>query len=315
MRPSDKIYVAGHTGLVGSAVVRALAREGYDNLVVRTRHQLDLRDGPAVERFFASEAPQYVFLAAARVGGIHANVQQPADFIRDNLLIQCNVIDAAHRHGAAKLLFLGSSCIYPGNSPRPVAEEFLLTGPPEATNAPYAVAKVAGVTMCDSYNRQFGTNFIAAMPADLAGPNDNFDLESAHVLPALIRRFHEAVQQGTETVELWGTGTPRREFLYVDDLADALILLMHRFDAAPGRCHVNVGSGVDLSVAELADRVAQTAGYEGSITWNHDMPDGFRHKLLDVTRVRELGWREKHSIDDTIRKTYQWFVANASPAT
>lgn len=314
MKTDDKIYVAGHTGLVGSAIARALAKEGFANVVVRTRAELDLTDGHAVQRFFASETPRYVFLAAARVGGIRANVLRPAEFIRDNLLIQCNVIDAAHRVSASKLLFLGSSCIYPARSPRPIPEEALLTAPPETTNAPYALAKIAGLAMCDSYNCQFGTNFIAAMPADLAGPNDNFDLETAHVLPAFIRRFHEAAQQGAETVELWGTGKPRREFLYVDDLADALLLLMQKFDAEPGRCHVNVGSGIDLPVAELAARVARVAGYEGRITWNHAMPDGFRHKLLDVTRVRELGWREKHSIDDTIRKTYQWFVANVAPA-
>jgi len=307
MKTGSCIYVAGHTGLVGSAIMRRLKRLGFTNLVVRDLAELDLTCAGDTDAFFAEARPEYVILAAAKVGGIHANNTHPADFIRINLQIETNVIDAAFRHGVKKLLFLGSSCIYPKHAPQPMREEHLLTGLLEPTNDAYAIAKIAGIIMCKSYNRQHGTNFIAAMPTNLYGPGDNFDLESSHVLPAMIRKFHEAKVGGGE-VTLWGTGTPRREFLYVDDLADALVYLMENFDASPEKVFVNIGVGEDVSIAELAALVGKVVGYEGEVVWNTEMPDGTPRKLLDVGRLHELGWKASTGLEDGIRKSYEWFV-------
>ncbi|MFH2008135.1 MAG: GDP-L-fucose synthase [bacterium] len=309
MQLDSRIYIAGHTGLVGSAIVRRLQAGGFTRLITREYEELDLTDAQATAGFFSEVRPEYVFLAAAKVGGIHANDTFPADFIRINLQIETNVIDAAHRYGATKLLFLGSSCIYPKHAPQPMREEHLLTGPLEPTNDAYAIAKIAGILMCQSYNRQHGTNFIAAMPTNLYGPGDNFDLETSHVLPAMVRKFHEARLSG-QAVTLWGTGRPRREFLFVDDLADGLLYLMHHFDAAPGEVFCNVGVGRDVSVAELAAQVAAVVGFDGEILWNSDMPDGTPRKLLDVGKLSRLGWRASTALEDGIRQTYAWFLAN-----
>jgi GDP-L-fucose synthase len=308
MDKDTKIYVAGNRGLVGSAIQRRLERGGFTNLVTSDIGDFDLTDPRATDEFFARERPARVFLAAAKVGGIKANDSFPADFIRVNLQIQTNVIDAAQRHGVEKLLFLGSSCIYPKHAPQPMKEEHLLTGTLEPTNDAYAIAKISGIVMCKSYNRQHGTNFIAAMPTNLYGPGDNFDLETSHVLPAMIRKFHEAKVAGRPTVELWGTGSPRREFLYVDDLADALVFLMERFDATAERTFLNVGVGEDVTIAELAELVRRTVGYEGRIEWNTAMPDGTPRKLLDVSGLTELGWRAAHSLEDGVRETYEWYL-------
>ncbi|MDR2050165.1 MAG: GDP-L-fucose synthase [Deltaproteobacteria bacterium] len=302
-----KIYVAGHRGLVGSAVCRALRAMGAVNVVVRSRAELDLRDQAAVRAFFAGEKPAYVFLAAARVGGIHANSVYPADFIRDNLLIQTGVIDAAYRNGCEKLLFLGSSCIYPKLCPQPIKEEYLLTGPLEPTNDAYALAKIAGIKMCQAYRAQYGFDAVSAMPTNLYGPGDNFHPEESHVLPALIRRFHEAGEAGSPEVTIWGTGTPRREFLYVDDLAEALILLMRRYS---GPEQVNVGCGSDVSIRELAGMVAGVVGYKGRILTDANRPDGTPQKLLDVSRIRELGWRAATGLEEGLRRTYAWYREN-----
>jgi GDP-L-fucose synthase len=310
MKPTSKIYVAGNRGLVGSAIERRLRAGGCTNLVTSDLGDFDLTDPRATDAFFAREKPEYVFLAAAKVGGIKANDAFPADFIRVNLQIQTNVIDAAHRHGVAKLLFLGSSCIYPKHAPQPMQEAHLLTGPLEPTNDAYALAKIAGIVMCQSYNRQHGTRFIAAMPTNLYGPGDNFDLESSHVLPAMIRKFHEAKAAGRPEVELWGTGAPRREFLYVDDLADALVFLMHRFEPTRERTFLNVGVGTDVAIAELAALVQRTVGYAGAIRWNTAMPDGTPRKLLDVGGLDALGWRAATPLAEGLAKTYAWFLAN-----
>lgn len=299
----DRIYVAGHGGLVGSALCRALARGGT-NPLTRSRADLDLRDAAAVEAFFATERPIQVYLAAARVGGIRANSLRPADFIRDNLQIQSNVIDAAWRHGVRKLCFLGSSCIYPKHAPQPMPEECLLTGPLEPTNEWYAIAKIAGLKMCQAYRRQYGFDAICLMPTNLYGPGDNFSLEDSHVLPALIRRFDDARTAGTEEVVLWGSGTPRREFLHADDLADAALHLMGHYAGEPP---VNVGTGEDLSIAELARLVARVVGYRGRISFDAERPDGPPRKLLDVRRVHALGWRHRISLADGIRDTYAWY--------
>jgi GDP-L-fucose synthase len=300
----ERVFVAGHTGLVGSAVVRRLHSLGYDNVVGRDISQLDLTDSGATTAFFEEFKPSYVVLAAAKVGGIHANDTYPADFIRINLQIQTNVIDGAHRSGVKKLLFLGSSCIYPKHAPQPMKEEHLLTGTLEPTNDAYAIAKIAGILMTQAYNRQHGTNFIAAMPTNLYGPGDNFDLRSSHVLPAMVRKFVEAKEEGKEEVELWGTGSPRREFLFVDDLADALVFLLENFDATKERDNfVNVGVGEDISIKALAELVQEVVGYEGKAVWNSSMPDGTPRKLLDVTRLKALGWQATTSLHEGIEKT------------
>ena len=303
MNKDARIYVAGHRGLVGAGVVRALERSGHTRIMARTHADLDLRNQAATEDFFAKERPQFVFMAAARVGGIRANSQYPADFIRDNLQIQTNVIDAAWRNGVEKLLFLGSSCIYPKLAPQPIREEYLLTGPLEPTNDAYAIAKIAGIRMAQAYRQQYGFAAISLMPTNLYGPGDNFDAENSHVLPALIRRFQEAKEQGAPEVTLWGTGTPRREFLHVDDLAEAALLLMEVYDSPE---IVNVGAGEDLSIRELAELVKKVAGYEGGIAFDPSKPDGTPRKLLDSSRIRGLGWRPKIALEEGIRKTYAW---------
>lgn len=306
-----KIYVAGHRGLVGSAILRRLQEEGYVNLVIRTRWELDLTDQQGVYRFFEEERPEYVFLAAAKVGGILANATYPADFIRENLLIQTHVIDAAYRYGVKKLLFLGSSCIYPKFAPQPMREEHLLTGPLEPTNEAYAVAKIAGIKTIQAYRRQHGFNGICLMPTNLYGPGDNFDLETSHVIPALIRKFHEAKVSGKGEVVVWGTGTPRREFLYVDDLADAALFLMLHYDEEE---IINVGVGEDISIRELAELVAQVVGFSGRIVFDPSKPDGTPRKLLAVSRLFSLGWRPKVSLEEGLRRTYLWFLEHVGEA-
>ncbi|ALS29717.1 GDP-L-fucose synthase [Paenibacillus sp. 32O-W] len=307
MEKHSCIYVAGHRGLVGSAITRALRRNGYEKIVTRTRSELDLRDRTAVDQFFAERKIDYVFLAAAKVGGIVANNESPADFIRDNLLIQTNVIDAAYRAGVKKLLFLGSTCIYPKYAPQPLKEQYLLTGELEPTNEPYAVAKIAGIVMCQSYNRQYGTRFIAAMPTNMYGPNDNFDLKTSHVLPALIRKFHEAKTNGHPYVEVWGTGSPRREFLHADDLADACLFLMKHYEENE---IVNIGVGQDISIRELAELIRSIVGYDGRIVYNPSAPDGTPRKLVDVTKIRSMGWSARISLQDGIRSVYEAFREN-----
>jgi GDP-L-fucose synthase len=304
MDTSARIYVAGHRGMVGSAIVRLLLREGYHNLLLRTRHELDLRDSRRVTEFFEHTRPEYVFFAAAKVGGILANSSYPADFIYDNLAIQTNVIHAAYLAGAKKLLFLGSSCIYPRECPQPIKEEYLLTGPLEPTNEWYAVAKIAGIKMCQAYRKQYGCDFISAMPTNLYGPGDNFDLETSHVLPALIRKFHEAKVTG-KPPRLWGSGTPRREFLHVDDCAEACVLLMDRYSDLQ---FVNVGAGQDIALADLAVLVADIVGYHGDVEWDRSKPDGMPRKLLDCSRVNEMGWRPRVALGDGLRTTYKAFI-------
>jgi GDP-L-fucose synthase len=305
MNSSSKIYVAGHRGLVGSAIIRRLRAQGYTNLVMRTRAALDLQDRAAVDRFFSTERPEYVFLAAAKVGGILANNTYPADFLRDNLEIQNNIIDAAHRQGVTKLQFLGSSCIYPKLAPQPIKEEYLLTGSLEPTNEWYAIAKIAGIKMCQAYRKQYGFNAISLMPTNLYGPGDNFDLENSHVLPALIRKFHEAKNAGRGEVVIWGTGSPRREFLHVDDLASAAVHLMLNYNEPE---IVNVGTGDDITIAELARLVQKTVGFTGSLVFDTAKPDGTPRKLLDVSRLTGLGWKAAISLEHGITATYEWFV-------
>lgn len=314
MHLQDKIYLAGHRGLVGSALKRRLEALGYRNLLTRTHAELDLTRQDRVEAFFAAEKPDYVFLAAAKVGGIHANNTYPAEFIRDNLSIQTNVIHAAYLNGVQRLLFLGSSCIYPRDCPQPIKEEYLLTGPLEATNRPYALAKIAGVEMCWSYNRQYDTKWLAAMPTNLYGPGDNYDLNNSHVLPALIRKMHEAKLSGATEVVLWGSGKPKREFLYVDDLANALVFLAalddERYDAlvAPSQCPlINIGTGADLAISELAEIVADAVGYKGRFVQDTSMPDGTMRKVMDVSKIHGLGWKAKTSLKQGIALTYQIF--------
>ncbi|QXE90702.1 GDP-L-fucose synthase [Geomonas subterranea] len=307
MENNARIFVAGHRGLVGSALVRELEREGYGNLVLRKSSELDLRDQAATRAFFEAERPEYVFLAAAKVGGIVANDSFPAEFIYDNLMIQNNVLHSSYLAGVKKLLLLGSTCIYPKLAPQPIKEEALLTGPLEPTNEPYAIAKIAGIKMCQSYNRQYGTRFICAMPTNLYGPNDNFDLTTSHVLPALIRRFHEAKGAGAESVTIWGTGTPYREFVHVDDVAGASLFLMRHYE---GWDPVNVGSGQELSIADLAQTIAAVVGFSGEIRFDTSKPDGTPRKLSDVSRIHELGWRHKIELDQGLRDTYAWYLAN-----
>ncbi len=309
MNKHDPIYVAGHQGLVGSAILRRLQAGGFPNLITRPYPDLDLTQAAAVDEFFHQTRPQYVFVAAARVGGILANNQYPADFIRENLLIQTHVIDAAWRHGVRKLLFLGSSCIYPRLAPQPMKEEHLLTGPLEPTNSAYAVAKIAGLEMCAAYRRQHGFNAIALMPTNLYGPGDNFDLQHSHVLPALLRKLHEAKVAGADHVTIWGTGRPRREFLYVDDLADAAVFLMEHYDDPQ---IINVGVGEDISIAELAELIRDVVGFRGELRYDPSKPDGMPRKLLDVSRLTALGWRARTSLRAGIQATYEWFVRNAS---
>ena len=309
MKKNSRIYVAGHRGLVGSAIVRRLRSLGYTNIITRTRQQLDLLNEAKVGRFFEKEKPEYVFLAAAKVGGILANKLKKADFILENLQVQNNIISHSHKNGVKKLLFLGSSCIYPRLSPQPIREDYLLTGPLEETNDAYAVAKIAGITLCKSFNEQYGTNYISVMPTNLYGINDNFDLESSHVLPALIRKFHEAKLGKAKKVELWGTGSPRREFLYVDDLADAVVFLMNTYD---GSEIVNIGTGEDLSIRELAEMVQEVVGFTGKISWDTQKPDGTPRKLLDVSRLHGLGWKHSTPLREGVEKTYAWFLENIS---
>jgi GDP-L-fucose synthase len=303
----SKVFVAGHRGLVGAAIVRRLAAAGYSNLVTKSHAELDLTNQLAVENFFTNEHPDYVFLAAAKVGGIMANRTYPADFIRINLAIQSNVIDAAYRHGVKKLLFLGSSCIYPKDAPQPINEEHLLTGPLETTNEWYAIAKIAGLKMCQAYRNQYGFKAIAVMPTNLYGPGDNFDLETSHVLPALVRKFHEAKVSGASQVAIWGTGRPRREFLHVDDLADACLFLMQNYDSGQ---ILNVGVGRDIRIRELANLIAKTVGYDGEIVFDATKPDGTPMKLLDTTRLSELGWGAAITLPAGIQGTYQWYLEN-----
>ncbi|MDZ7611963.1 MAG: GDP-L-fucose synthase [Candidatus Moranbacteria bacterium] len=308
MNSSSKIYLPGHTGLVGSAIKRNLENHGYKNLLCKTKEELDLMDEKAVEEFFRKEKPEYVFLAAAKVGGIKANNDFPADFIYQNLKIQNNIIHNAYKHGVKKLLFLGSSCIYPRECPQPIKEEYLMTGPLEQTNEPYAIAKIAGIKMCQAYNRQHGTKFISVMPTNLYGPNDNFDLETSHVLPALIRRFHEAKENNQKEVTIWGTGKPKREFLYVDDLADACIFLMNNYQDSQ---IVNIGTGEDLSIKELAETIKQIVGFQGKVVHDTSKPDGTPRKLLDVSKLHNLGWQHKTGLEEGIRRTYEWYRNNS----
>ena len=307
MNIDSKIYIAGHRGLVGSAIVRNLQDRGYTNIICRTHKELDLTNQEAVRSFFEEEKPEYVFLAAAKVGGIHANNTYPADFIYDNLMIQNNVIKAAHDFEVKKLLFLGSTCIYPKMAPQPIKEEYLLTGSLEETNEAYAVAKIAGLEMCKFFKRQYGDNFISCMPTNLYGPNDNFDLKNSHVLPALIRKFHEAKVNNSEVVEVWGSGTPLREFLYVDDMADACVFLMENYD---GEQHVNIGTGEEVSIRKLAETVKEVVGFEGELVFNTDMPDGTPRKLTTVDKLHGLGWKHKVSLNEGIKLAYNWFLEN-----
>ncbi|TVP68344.1 MAG: GDP-L-fucose synthase [Leptolyngbya sp. LCM1.Bin17] len=307
MDTQSKIYVAGSRGLVGSALVRALSRQGYGNLVLPSSQDLDLRNQAAVDEFFAQEKPDYVFLAAAKVGGIQANNTYRAEFLYDNLMIEANIIHSAYRHGVTKLLFLGSSCIYPKLCPQPMQEDYLLTGSLEPTNEPYAIAKIAGLKLCENYCRQYGVSFISAMPTNLYGINDNFNLANSHVLPALMRKFHAAKVNDDPTVTVWGTGTPLREFLYVDDLADALVFLMNTYNQVE---FVNVGTGQEVSIKELALTIKAVVGYEGELVFDTTKPDGTPRKLLDVSRLTAAGWQAKTSLKQGIEQTYSWFVQN-----
>ena len=309
MQKRDRIFVAGHRGLVGSAVVRALRAQGFDNLLLRTRQELDLTDQAAVYRFFDSKRPDYVFLVAGKVGGILANSSYPADFIRDNMMIQSNIIDAAWRCRARKLLDLGSSCIYPKLAPQPMTEDCLLSGALEPTNEWYAVAKIAGLKMCQAYRRQHGFDAISLMPTNLYGPGDNFDLDSSHVLPAMIRKFDDARRRGDDHVILWGTGTPRREFLHVDDLAGACLYVMEHYE---GEAFLNVGVGEDVSIRELAELVRRVVGFDGRIDWDSSKPDGTPRKLLDVSKLHALGWRARIPFEEGVRSTYAWYRANVA---
>lgn len=306
MNRDSKIYVAGHRGLVGSAIVRNLEERGYTNIICRTHKELDLTRQADVEKFFEEEKPEYVFLAAAKVGGIHANNTRPAEFIYENLMIESNIIHSAYKYGAKKLLFLGSSCIYPKFANQPIKEEYLLTGELEPTNEAYAIAKITGIELCKFYRRQYGCDFISAMPTNLYGINDNFDLETSHVLPALIRKFHEAKINNQEEVVMWGTGKPLREFMYVDDLADALVHLMLNYS---DEIHVNMGTGKDLSIGELAQIVKEVVGYEGKIVNDLSKPDGTPRKLLDVSRLEETGWKYKTELREGIEKVYKWYYS------
>ncbi len=307
MTPSARVYLPGHRGLVGSAILRCLELAGYTNILTATSRELDLRQQQATDQFFRDHRPDFVILAAAKVGGIYANNTYRADFIRDNLQIQGNVIDTAYRYGVQRLLFLGSSCIYPRDCPQPIVEECLLSGKLETTNEPYAIAKIAGLKMCEAYNAQYGTHYLSVMPTNIFGPGDNFDLQTSHVLPAMIRRFHEAKQSGAASLTIWGTGTPRREFLFVDDLADALVFLLEETDETRV---LNIGVGKDISIADLAQVVADVIGYTGAILQDPTKPDGTPRKLLDIARLTSLGWRPTMALRDGIESTYRWYVDN-----
>ena len=306
MEKQAKIYVAGHRGLVGSAIVRSLEKQGYANIIKRTHDELDLTKQEAVERFFREEAPEYVFLAAAKVGGIQANATAPAQFFYVNEMIQCNVIHNAYMNGAKKLLFLGSSCIYPKNAPQPMPESALLSGYLEPTNEAYAIAKISGIKMCQYYRKQYGANFISCMPTNLYGPNDNFDLGSSHVLPAMIRKFHEAKMNGSEYVELWGTGRPLREFTYVDDMADACVFLMNNYEEPE---HINIGTGSEISITELAELIKEIVGYEGDVIFDKSKPDGVMRKLCDNEKLTKSGWEPRYSLREGIEETYRWYLS------
>ena len=308
---TDKIYVAGHRGLVGSAIVRSLQAKGYTNIIGRTHKELDLTNQSAVQQFFEEEKPDVVVLAAAKVGGINANNTYPAEFAYENLQIQCNVIKCCHDYKVKKLLFLGSTCIYPKMAEQPIVEDALLTGALEPTNEAYAIAKIAGLEMCKFFKRQYGDNFISCMPTNLYGPNDNYDLNGSHVMPAMIRKFHDAKVNSTDTVELWGTGTPLREFLYVDDMADACVFLLEEYD---GEQHVNIGTGKEISIKELAETVKKVVGYEGDIVWNTDMPDGTPRKLTNVDKLHGLGFAHKVELEEGIELSYKWFCENVENA-
>jgi len=311
MERNAKIYVAGHTGLVGSALVRTLVKEGHGNLITRDQGELDLREKDEVELFFKGEEPEYVFVAAARVGGIWANSTYPANFILDNLRIASNVIHAAYLYKVKKLLYLGSSCIYPREAPQPIKEEYFMTGALEPTNAAYATAKIAGITMCQAYNRQYRTNFISAMPTNLYGPNDNYDLQNSHVLPALIRKFVDAKINKKPTVTVWGSGKPRREFMYVDDLARACIFLMHNYD---GSEIINIGTGEDISIADLASLIKRVVGFKGEIVYDSSKPDGMMRKWLDVTKIHKLGFKHKIGLEEGVGKACKWYINNYEEA-
>jgi GDP-L-fucose synthase len=314
MDSKGKIYVAGHRGLVGSAITRRLQSGGYSNLLLRTHADLDLLDQRAVDEFFARERPEYVFLAAAKVGGIHANNTYRADFIYQNLMIEANIIQASCRHGVKKLMFLGSSCIYPKHAPQPMKEEHLLTGLLEPTNEPYAIAKIAGIKMCDAYNLQYGTNFMSAMPTNLYGPGDNYDLMNSHVLPALIRKMHEAKIQGSREVTVWGSGTPRREFLYSDDLADASVFLMERYNASDIGEFVNIGVGEEVTIRQAAELIADVVGFRGELEFDRSKPDGSPRKLLDVSRLQALGWKARTGFREGIAMAYADYLQNVAKA-
>jgi GDP-L-fucose synthase len=309
MKPNDKIYIAGHNGMVGSAIHRKLEEQGYNNIITRNSSELDLRNQQAVAEFFAKEKPDYVFLAAAKVGGILANNTYRAEFIYDNIMIESNIIHQAYQNDVKKLLFLGSSCIYPKHAPQPMNEDHLLSGYLEPTNEPYAIAKIAGIKLCENYMDQYGCNFISAMPTNLYGPNDNYDLQNSHVLPALIRKFHEAKEAGKQEVEIWGTGKPMREFLHVDDMAEACLFLMQNYN---GKQFVNIGTGKDITIRELAETIMETVGYQGKLTFNTDKPDGTPRKLLDVSKINNLGWHHKIDLKEGIEKTYQDFMENVA---
>lgn len=311
MEKNDKIYVAGHRGLVGSAIVRSLERQGYTNVIGRTHSELDLLDQLAVRNFFEAERPDVVILAAAKVGGINANNTAPADFAYENLQIQCNVIKCAHDYKVKKLLFLGSTCIYPKMAPQPIPEDALLTGPLEQTNEAYALAKISGMQMCKYFKRQYGDNFISCMPTNLYGPHDNYELNGSHVMPAMIRKFHEAKVNNAPSVELWGTGSPLREFLYVDDMDDACVFLLENYE---GEQHVNIGTGKEVTIKQLAETVKKTVGYEGEIVWNKDMPDGTPRKLTDVSKLHEMGFCHKVDLEEGVELAYNWFKENVASA-
>ncbi len=311
MEKTDKIYVAGHRGLVGSAIVRSLKRNGYDNIIGRTHKELDLKEQAAVRAFFEEEKPDIVVLAAAKVGGINANNTAPADFAYENMQIQCNVIKCCHDYKVKKLLFLGSTCIYPKMAPQPIPEDALLTGPLEPTNEAYAIAKISGLEMCRFFKKQYGDNFISCMPTNLYGPYDNYELQGSHVLPAMIRKFHEAKKNGAATVELWGTGSPLREFLYVDDMADACVFLLENYD---GEEHVNIGTGKEVTIKELAMTVKRIVGYEGEIVWNSAMPDGTPRKLTNVDKLHALGFTHKVDLEEGVKLAYEWFKENVDTA-